>query len=131
MGINFLVDEDTGPSIATALRKMNHEATLVTEVLGQGASDSVVCEFAEASGATVVTRNGKDYFRLLERQDGADDAPFKKAGCLVLKCDTHPVARKRLRQFRYLWELEHRLVTQEKDSRVLIEITARQFAILR
>ena len=59
MGILFLVDEDMGPSIATTLKGMNHTVMLVTEALGEGLPDSVVCDYAEAIGATVVTRNGR------------------------------------------------------------------------
>jgi hypothetical protein len=131
MGILFLVDEDMGPSIATPLRRMNHTATLVTEILGEGAPDVDVCKLAEVMGATVVTRNGKDYFKILERHDGAADEDFRKAGCLVLACPTHDVARKRLRQFRAVWELEHQIVTREKDCRALVEITPEELAILR
>lgn len=130
MGINFLVDEDTGPSVATTLRKMNHDATLVTEVLGQGAPDSVVCDFAEAIGATVVTRNGRDYLRILARHEGQDD-DFKKAGCLVLNCQTHDEMRARLRLFRKVWELEHDIVTSQADPRTIIEITPERLTVVR
>lgn len=129
--ISFLVDEDMGPSIATPLKAMNHTVTLVTKVLGEGAPDAIVCALAEAMGATVVTRNGRDYLKILARHDGSDEDAFRKAGCLVLACPTHDVARKRLRLFRELWELEHGLVTSESDSRVIVEITPETLRVVR
>ncbi len=130
MGLLFVVDEDMGSSIATTLSRMNHEVVLATEVLQPGAPDLEICMYAEEIGAIIVTRNKKDYFRLLARGHGGGHGDFERAGCIVVSCD-HGLGRARLRTFRTLWELEAKLVASHSDPRVMLEILPDSVVIFR
>lgn len=131
--MRFLVDEDSeGDDIVSTLRALGHEVILATVALHKGAKDPVVAKYAEAIGAILVTRNKRDFWRMLAPRPAERPRRFKQAGALFLMCGVAAQSARRMREFDGVLQKEHdRVSNHGADPRFLAEIVEERVVIHR
>lgn len=134
MGLQFLVDEDTNDGqVVTTLKSLGHGVLRAPEVIGAGAPDRVVADYAESTGAIVLTRNWGDFWKILKRQpDRQEHRRYRRAGLLGSRCKNNlALLRWRLEIFTPLLEFEFNEVQEKEDGRLIAEIWADRVLIHR
>lgn len=121
--LHFLIDEDTDVRVRGLLEKHGHEVTISRDRLPKGAVDSLVAELAGELQAIVVTRNRKDYQRLLKREpDDGKEKPFDRFPLITFQKVPGPFTLRRLEEALPYIHLAAQQATPDKPLRVLIEM---------
>lgn len=66
--MRFLLDHDVPDDLSYLLRQLNHDVSLLRQVLPEASSDSAVLRFAHEQGCVLVTCNRDDFVRLAQEQ---------------------------------------------------------------
>ena len=128
----FLADEDSASEVLVAeLKRLGHTVYLSTALLFAGATDHSVALHAENIGAIVVTRNKKDFWRILAPRPATTPRQFRRAGALFVMCESK-VSVGRLAQFDVVLRAEHERATKvAPDPRFLVELLPDKVVIHR
>jgi predicted nuclease of predicted toxin-antitoxin system len=128
--MRLLIDENVPRSVTKFFQDRGHQTTLVSEVLMPSTPDLVLAEVGDRFGLIVVSWNTKDFRRLAERAPKGGHQRFRKLGRISFKCP-EPMGVKRLEKLIELIELEYKLVQQERDHRLIVEISSNTIRMIR
>ncbi|HXU25361.1 MAG TPA: DUF5615 family PIN-like protein [Tepidiformaceae bacterium] len=127
--MRLLIDENVPNSVSAFLRDRGHEVDLVRDRLGQMTPDEYIAWVGDELGAVVVTMD-KDFNAIVKRVPPGGRAKFKSLGRISLKC-RESQASARMREFIEEIEREYDRLQGRRDQRLIVEITASSYRIVR
>ncbi len=66
--MRFLLDHDVPDDLKYLLQQLNHEVSLLRQILPEASSDSALLRFAHEHGCLLMTCNRDDFVRLAKEQ---------------------------------------------------------------
>ena len=127
--MRLLVDENVPNSVSEFLRGRGHDVDLVRDRLGQMTPDEYIAWVGDELGAVVVTMD-KDFNEIVKRIPQGGRLKFKALGRISLKC-RESQATVRIREFIEEIEREYDRLQGRRDKRLIVEITASSYRIVR
>ncbi|MGH2633105.1 MAG: DUF5615 family PIN-like protein [Tepidiformaceae bacterium] len=127
--MRLLIDENVPDSVSDFLRDRGHDVDLVRDRLGQMTPDEYIAWVGDELGAVVVTMD-KDFNEIVKRVPQGGRSKFKALGRISLKC-RESQATSRIHDFIEEIEHEYDLVQGRRDKRLIVEITASSYRIVR
>jgi predicted nuclease of predicted toxin-antitoxin system len=120
--MRLLIDENVPESVASFFRERGHEVLYVRDILLPSTPDPVVAAAGDRLGAIIVTWDQRDFRRLAARVPEGGQAALRRLGRISFRCPESS-GRKRLEQVIGLIEAAYVQAQEQKDSRLLVEIT--------
>lgn len=128
--MRLLIDEMVPQSVTDFLSGRGHEVLLVRDVLLPGTPDAVVASVGDRHGLIVVTWNNKDFRPLADRAPHGTRNAFRNLGRISFKCPEPRGLERIAKVIRHI-ELEYDIVQQERDRRLIVEISTSDFRIIK
>jgi predicted nuclease of predicted toxin-antitoxin system len=126
----LLIDENVPESVASFFRDRGHDVRFVRDLLLPGTPDAVVAALGDELAAVIVTWNHRDFKRLAARVPEGNVQRFRRLGRINFRCnEAH--GRRRAEDFIEEIEFHYAQAQKRRDTRLMIEITATGFRIVR